>query len=57
MTLNQVPIANSGSNGSFQAIRGTGYLNGSESYDPDENYPLAYYWSLVTKPANSYPNL
>jgi hypothetical protein len=54
---NQVPIANAGSDGSLQAIRGTGNLNGSGSYDPDENYPLTYYWSLVTKPANSYPNL
>lgn len=48
---NQVPIANAGPDRS--AGLGTVLLDGGGSYDADNNVPLTYAWSFVSKPAGS----
>lgn len=53
---NIAPVANAGLGqtvhvGSLVALYGTG------SYDPDENYPLVYQWTIVGKPAGSAATL
>ncbi|MEH0020396.1 MAG: PKD domain-containing protein [Desulfobacter sp.] len=46
------PVANAGEE--VSVIPGsTVMLDGSASYDPDENYPLAYSWAIVSKPEQS----
>ena len=54
---NQVPIAEAGPGGTFEATRGIGVLDGSLSTDPDGDLPLSYNWTMVSKPANSSPSL
>ena len=54
---NQVPIAEAGPGGTFEATRGIGVLDGSLSTDPDGDLPLAYSWTMVSKPATGSPAL
>ncbi len=50
--FNQLPIANAGSNQTVHA--GTiATLDGSQSTDPDRDYPLSYSWSFTSKPSDS----
>jgi hypothetical protein len=50
------PIADAGQN--QMVILGTVVtLDGSDSYDPDEKYPLTYFWEITTKPMGSNAEL
>ena len=49
---NQSPIANAGSDqtvGTEELVT----LDGVESHDPDEDYPLSYLWQIISKPVGS----
>jgi Leucine-rich repeat (LRR) protein len=54
--LNQPPSANAGP-GQTAHPGDSLILDGSDSYDPDENYPLTYSWMIVAKPADSQAEL
>ncbi|HWR97770.1 MAG TPA: PKD domain-containing protein, partial [Candidatus Methanoperedens sp.] len=49
---NVAPIANAGADQTLHAGE-TASLSGAASVDPDENYPLAYQWTLLAGPAGS----
>jgi len=52
ITSNQIPVANAGNDwfaGTYIRIT----LDGTESYDPDENYPLTYSWTQTSGPVVS----
>ncbi|MGD9226646.1 MAG: PKD domain-containing protein [Desulfobacterales bacterium] len=49
---NLQPIADAGDD-QTAPVGGLASLDGSGSYDPDENYPLTYDWQLVSKPQGS----
>jgi len=53
---NQPPVANAGSDQTVP-IRQPVSLDGSASTDPDNNTPLTYAWSFVSKPAGSAATL
>ncbi|MCP5050946.1 MAG: hypothetical protein GY940_27520, partial [bacterium] len=55
-TQNQAPVADPGE-GQTVHPGASVTLDGSNSYDPDENYPLTYSWSIVQKPAGSQASL
>jgi len=46
---NSPPVANAGSDQSTH-VGDLVTLDGSSSYDPDENYPLNYAWEIVSQP-------
>jgi len=50
--FNFPPVANAGVDQSTHA-RVVVSLDGSGSYDPDQNYPLTYAWRIVSKPDGS----
>jgi Leucine-rich repeat (LRR) protein len=54
--LNQPPCADAGP-GQTAHPGDSLILDGSDSYDPDENYPLTYSWMIVAKPADSQAEL
>lgn len=49
---NVAPVANAGEDQPLHA-GDTASLNGTASFDPDENYQLTYQWTIVAKPAGS----
>jgi hypothetical protein len=50
---NQAPVANAGLDQT--AHQGSSVtLDGSASFDPDENYPLTYHWNIKSKPSGSF---
>ena len=49
---NQAPVANAG-NGQTVHPGVSVTLDGSNSTDPDNNYPLTYTWTIIEKPASS----
>ena len=53
---NKSPIAYAGEDQTI-AVTESAILNGSNSYDPDENYPLTYEWQIVSKPEGSVANI
>ena len=53
---NSAPIANAGNDETVHPGT-TVTLNGSGSTDPEENYPLTYAWSIVSKPSGSAATL
>ena len=54
--VNQAPIAHAGPD---QMVHPGAMviLDGSGSLDPDENYPLTYYWQIISKPDGSTAEL
>jgi hypothetical protein len=50
--LNEPPTADAGS-GQTVHPGDSIILDGSNSFDPDEHYPLTYFWTIVEKPADS----
>lgn len=54
--FNQSPAANAGLDETVHAGASV-TLDGSSSYDPDENYPLTYSWSILSKPQGSSAEL
>lgn len=54
--VNQAPIANAGPD---QMVHPGAMviLDGSGSSDPDEDYPLTYYWQIISKPEGSTAEL
>ena len=50
--INNPPIAYAGEDQTV-AVTESALLNGSNSYDPDENYPLTYEWKVVSMPEGS----
>lgn len=55
-TVQYPPIANAGTD---QSVRPDDLvtLDGSDSSDPDANYPLTYSWEIINKPENSTASL
>ena len=51
-TFNAAPVADAGP-GQTVHPRDTVTLDGSGSYDPEQDYPLAYSWQFTSKPAGS----
>ena len=49
---NLPPVANAGTDQTVQ-VGDVAILDGTESYDPDENYPLSYAWQIISKPGGS----
>ncbi len=56
VTNNNPPVANAGEDQPIH-IGDVATLNGSGSYDRDEDYPLTYAWEIVEKPAGSVAEL
>lgn len=54
--FNQSPVAKAGLDETVHAGASV-TLDGSSSYDPDENYPLTYSWSILSKPQGSAAEL
>jgi len=55
-TVNHPPTANAGADQTFHP--GTMVsLNGSDSSDPDEDYPLTYAWTMISQPSVITPSL
>lgn len=50
------PVANAGDDQSVH-IGQLASLDGSNSYDPDENYPLTYAWEIISTPEGSLAEL
>ena len=50
------PVANAGNDQSVH-VGQVASLNGSNSYDPDENYPLTYAWEITSTPEGSWAEL
>ena len=55
-SINESPVADAGEDQSA-AVGESALLNGSGSYDPDENYPLTYDWLVVSTPDGSATTL
>lgn len=53
---NDSPISNPGQDQNYPILF-EAYLNGENSYDPDEDYPLTYLWQIVEKPEGSVAEL
>ena len=53
---NHAPIADAGGDQTVN-VGNIVILDGSDSYDPDENYPLAYEWQIISKPSKSTADL
>jgi hypothetical protein len=49
---NLQPLADAGADQTV-SVGDLAFLDGSGSYDPDENYPLTYEWQIVSKPEGS----
>ncbi len=54
--VNRPPLANAGTDQSVHPGNLV-TLNGTVSSDPDENYPLAYLWQIISKPEGSAAEL
>ena len=51
-TPNLAPVANAGADQTVK-VGNMATLDGTESYDPDENYPLTYEWEIISTPNGS----
>ena len=53
---NLAPVADGGADQTVN-VGGLAILDGTGSYDPDENYPLTYEWEIISKPNGSIADL
>ena len=53
---NLAPVADAGADQTVN-VGGLAILDGTGSYDPDENYPLTYEWEIISKPNGSTADL
>jgi len=51
-TPNLAPVANAGADQTVK-VGSVATLDGTGSYDPDENYPLTYEWEIASSPSGS----
>lgn len=51
-TSNVAPVADAGADQTVN-VGNLAILDGTASYDPDENYPLTYEWQIISKPSES----
>ena len=56
VTSNLSPVADAGTDQTVNAGE-MATLDGTSSYDPDENYPLTYEWQIISKPGGSTASL
>jgi hypothetical protein len=49
---NVAPVADAGADQTVN-VGNLAILDGTASYDPDENYPLTYEWQIISKPSES----
>jgi hypothetical protein len=52
LTSNLAPVADAGADQTVN-VGNPAILDGTGSYDPDENYPLTYEWQIISNPSES----
>jgi hypothetical protein len=52
VTSNLAPVADAGADQTVN-VGNLAILDGTGSYDPDENYPLTYEWQIISNPSES----
>jgi hypothetical protein len=56
LTSNLAPVADAGTDQTVN-VGNLAILDGTGSYDPDDNYPLTYEWEIISKPNGSTADL
>ena len=56
-TWNTAPVADAGKDQSIELLGSMVQLDGSTSYDDDDNEPLQYIWTMISKPKESMAKL